>query len=164
MTRMPNQWLHPTPRTARVSPDVGTKERRQRCTGYMKARIQVWNATGLIDELVPGLSGLPQWKSTTDSAKTEREASDLIVKHALEANLNAVIVPSFEFRTPAAMQMSAAMGMGESKPTGYALGILTSVPAGKKQQLFFVSGEGYLGDEGLANIIRVRGGSSTYAT
>jgi hypothetical protein len=102
----------------------------------------------VMDTLIPGFSALPRPESTSDNAQSASQASDLIIKKGImEKGFNTIVIPSIDFVPPIPIP-----GMSRLQ---FSLGLLTSVPAGKKPQVFLVEAVGAPDPTYLKNIVRV---------
>ena len=103
----------------------------------------------MINELIPGFSKQPRCTCTTAEAKTATEGVDIITRRALERALNAVIIPSVDLLP----QMANMVGVPRSQ---FAIGVLTSVPQGRRPQVYLVEGVGDSGKAAIQRVVRVR--------
>ena len=100
----------------------------------------------MLADLIPGFSKPPDCKTEDHYGKSPDEAVNLIVATGIERKLNTVVIPSVDIR----------FAMTGVTMATFAVGILTSVPEGKKPQVFVGSGAGDSLKKALANAIRVR--------
>jgi hypothetical protein len=104
----------------------------------------------ILGDLIPGFSKLPPYKKEDYHGKSPEEGVKFIAEKGIERKLNTVVIASVDFKLATT---------GATLAT-YAVGVLTSVPEGKKPQVLMVSGVGDSLKKALANAIRVGSGSS----